>query len=226
MLLDSKPGFTWGATLAVMALGMVMASPLVSNLWAHKVNVFAWAEGDTIFVEGYYPGGKKPQNALVEVFNPAGTRLLHGKTNDKGQFSFKVPEETDLKIVLTAGMGHKNDFTLAASDLGGEGSLPPSVPSKRHAHSVVESVPVSTDIHQLETIIDEALDRKLDPVLKLIRDSRRQGPSITEIIGGIGYIFGLVGVAVYFNNRKKGARHKAQGTRQNQKSSESREHRA
>ena len=203
MLLDSKLGLTWGATLAVMALGMLMASPLVSQAWAHKVNVFAWAEGDTIFVEGYYPGGKKSQNSLVEIFNPAGTKLLEGRTNNKGQFSFKVPEKTDLKIVLTASMGHKNYFTFSASDSEVDGSSPALVPERKHAHSVGKSVPVSTDIHQLETIINEALERKLGPVIKLISDSRRQGPSITEIIGGIGYIFGLVGVAVYFSNRRK-----------------------
>ena len=203
MLLDSKLGLTWGATLTVMALGILMASPLVSQAWAHKVNVFAWAEGDTVFVEGYYPGGKKSQNSLVEIFNPAGTKLLEGRTNNKGEFSFKVPEKTDLKIVLTASMGHKNYFTFSASDSEGDVSLPASVPERKHTHNVGKSVPVSTDIHQLETIINEALDRKLGPVIKLIRDSRRQRPSITEIIGGIGYIFGLVGVAVYFSNRRK-----------------------
>jgi nickel transport protein len=203
MLPASKRCLPWPATLAVMTLSIVMASPLVSQAWAHKVNVFAWAEGETIFVEGYYPGGKKSQNALVEVFNPAGTKLLEGRTNNKGEFSFKAPEKTDLKIVLTAGMGHKNDFTLSASDLGGNTSLPSSVPAQEQAQGVEEPASVGTDIHQLETIIDEALDRKLEPLIKIIRHSQRQGPTITEIIGGIGYIFGLFGVFMYFKSRNR-----------------------
>ena len=121
-----------------------------------------------------------------------------------------MPEKADLTIVLTASMGHKNDFTLSASDLGGAGSSPSSVSAKKHAQNARVSGPVTTNIHQLETMIDEALDRKLDPVIKLIRDSREEGPRVTEIIGGIGYIFGLFGVAVYFSNRKKGTRRKAQ----------------
>ena len=111
----------------------------------------------------------------------------------------------------------KDDFILHAGSPGGAGSLPSSAVAEKHSRSVGESVSVRADIHQLETVIDEALDRKLDPVIKLIRDSHKQGPSVTEIIGGIGYIFGLVGVAVYFSNRKKGARRKAQGARQNKK---------
>jgi nickel transport protein len=46
--------------------------------------------------------------------------------------------------------------------------------------------------------------------MKLIRDTRKDGPSITEIIGGIGYIFGLFGLVMYFKSRKTGTRLKAQ----------------
>ena len=203
MLLDRKSRLLWGVTLAVMTLGMVVALPMAPQVWAHKVNVFAWVEGDTVFVEGYFPGGKKSQDSLVEVFNPAGSKLLEGKTNEKGEFSFKIPERTDLKIVLTSGMGHKNDFTLSASDLEGPGSLPSSVPAKKHVHSVGQSDPVSNDIHKLETTIDEALDRKLAPVIKLIRDTRKEGPTISEIVGGIGYIFGIFGIFMYCKSRKE-----------------------
>jgi nickel transport protein len=226
MLLDSKLRLARRVALMVTALSIIVATALVSHVWAHKVNVFAWAEGDTIFVEGFYPGGKKSQNSLVEVFNPAGTKLLEGRTNNKGEFSFKVPEKTDLRIVLTDSTGHKDDFIVYANSPGGAGSLPSSVVAKKHSHSVEESVSVSADIHQLETIIDEALDRKLDPVIKLIRDTRKQGPSVTEIIGGIGYIMGLFGLVMYFKIRKKGTRHKAQGAGQNEKGAESKEQRA
>ena len=52
-------------------------------------------------------------------------------------------------------------------------------------------------------MIDKALDRKLAPVIKLIRDTREEGPTIAEIVGGIGYIFGLFGVFMYFKSRNR-----------------------
>jgi nickel transport protein len=221
MLLDRKPRRSWGATLTVLALGIVVALPMVSHVWAHKVNVFAWVEGDTVFVEGYFPGGKKSQDSLVEVFNSAGTKLLEGRTNKKGEFSFKIPEKTDLKIILTSSMGHKNDFIVPASNFQ-EVESSPSSPAQSFAESARDSSAHPADLSQLEgmidkaldrklaPVIDKALDRKLAPVIKLIRDTRKEGPTIAEIVGGIGYIFGLVGVAVYFSNRKKGTRRKAQ----------------
>jgi nickel transport protein len=202
MLLDRKPRLSWGFTLTVLAFGIIVALPMVSQVWAHKVNVFAWVEGDTVFVEGYFPGGKKSQNSLVEVFNPAGAKLLEGRTNEKGEFSFKIPERTDLKIVLTASMGHKNDFIVPASDFQKVESSPSS-PAQSFTESAKNSSVHPADLSQLEGMIDKALDRKLAPVIKLIRDTRKEGPSITEIVGGIGYIFGLFGLVMYFKSRKE-----------------------
>ena len=200
MLLASYPRLAKGATLAILAKIALLA--WASQVWAHKVNVFAWIEGDTVFVEGYYPGGKKAQDSLVEVFNPGGAKVLEGRTNKKGEFSFKIPEKTDLKIVLTAGMGHKNDFIIRAGDLAAaEPSSEQQDPKTGGRVASRSSAPV--DMGHLEVMIDQALDRKLDPLIKLIRESRREGPSVTEIVGGIGYILGLFGLVMYFKSRKE-----------------------
>jgi len=39
--------------------------------------------------------------------------------------------------------------------------------------------------------------------MNMLTDSYGGGPGLTEIIGGIGYIFGLVGVAMYFYKPQK-----------------------
>lgn len=202
MLPDSYPRLTRGATLVISALGIIAFLTMTSQVWAHKVNVFAWVEGDMVLVEGYYPGGKRAQNSLVEVYNNAGAKLLEGRTNQKGEFAFKIPSREDLRIVLTASMGHKNDFTIRAAELGG--SEPPSQkPVPKIGETIAASPSTTVDMDQLEVMIDQALDRKLEPMIKLIRSTRKEGPGVTEIIGGIGYIFGLFGVVMYFKSRKE-----------------------
>ena len=76
----------------VLTLALLVLAPLAS---AHKVNVFAWVEGDTVHVEGYFAGKKKAQDSLVEVFDSSGEKLLDGRTNERGEFSFKIPKMTD-----------------------------------------------------------------------------------------------------------------------------------
>jgi nickel transport protein len=200
MPLDWKLPSSQGVTIvsALLILMLMAATPVM----AHKVNVFAWVEGGTVYVESYFSGGKKAKNSLIEVFDRSGAKLLEGRTNEQGLFSFEAPEKTDLRIVLTASMGHKNDYFLTAADFGGM-EPPPSPSSPEPAENTVVSSLVERDMEQLEAMIDKALERKLAPVVKLINDTRRQGPTFTEILGGIGYIFGLVGVAIYFNSRKK-----------------------
>jgi nickel transport protein len=202
MLPASYPRFTWTAPLLTSVLGIIAFLTLSTQVWAHKVNVFAWAEGDMVFVEGYYPGGKKAQDSLVEVYNSGGDKLLEGRTNKKGEFSFKIPAKDDLRIVLTASMGHKNDFTIAAGDL--EGLEPSSKePITTTTKTDVPPSPTTVDMNQVQAMIDEALDRKLDPVIKLIRNTRKEGPGVTEIVGGIGYIFGLFGLVMYFKSKNR-----------------------
>jgi len=55
---------------------------------AHKVNVFAWIEGDTVHTESKFSGGRRAKGATVEVYDAADLLLLSGKTDDRGCFSF------------------------------------------------------------------------------------------------------------------------------------------
>jgi nickel transport protein len=57
---------------------------------------------------------------------------------------------------------------------------------------------------EAKALIDESLDRKLAPIVKMLADHVGRGPTVSEVLGGIGYIFGLAGVALYFLSRKKG----------------------
>ncbi|NDY58998.1 hypothetical protein G3N56_19860, partial [Desulfovibrio sulfodismutans] len=61
--------------------------------------------------------------------------------------------------------------------------------------------PVSPD-PALLAAMDKMLDAKLAPVKTLLAEAMDPAPSMTEILGGIGWIFGLMGVAAYFKSRK------------------------
>ena len=84
---------------------------------AHGVYVFAWVVGDTVFVESKFSGGKKVNAGKIIVTDSRGTELLSGTTNDRGEFSFKVPKRTELKIVLLAGAGHRAEWTIPVSEI-------------------------------------------------------------------------------------------------------------
>jgi nickel transport protein len=99
--------------LAMVALLGLSAGPV----WAHKVNVFAYVEGGKVFTESYFPDGKKVEGGTVEVRDASGTKLLEGKTDNQGLFSFPLPKKEDLTITLDATMGHKNSFVLKKTEM-------------------------------------------------------------------------------------------------------------
>ena len=76
---------------------------------AHRVNVFAWVEGDTVYVESKFAGGKKVKAGKIIVVDAKGVERLSGRTNDQGEFSFKVAEPADLIIRIAAGQGHQGE---------------------------------------------------------------------------------------------------------------------
>lgn len=189
---------------------------VVSTTHAHKVQMFAYAEGDNVIVEGYFADGKKAMNSEVIVYDSSGTEMLRGRTDETGKFNFKATKKTDIKIVVDAGMGHRTEFTLPASELhiaGGKKSadvVTASVQKDVKPRTVKEE---RSDIAQtkrlddaeLQAIVEKAVEKSVGEAIKpLVRSftEMQQKNSVTTIIGGIGYILGLMGIVLYFKSRR------------------------
>jgi nickel transport protein len=84
---------------------------------AHKVNLFAYVEGDKVYTESYFADGTPVEGGKVLVYDSQDKLLLEGVTDKKGLFSFGVPKIDDLTIVIDATMGHKNSFKLKKEEL-------------------------------------------------------------------------------------------------------------
>jgi nickel transport protein len=191
----------WAFLLSWVAI-LSWAPPVM----AHKTIVFAWIEGDTVYTQSKFAGGRKAKNALVEVLDSQGNRLTAGKTDEKGAFSFKAPAKSDMKIVVSAGTGHRGEWMVSAGEF--EVGQPPlqTSPQKTPAEKKMIAEPqiVSDPLPgEIQAAVEKALDKKLKPVLKMLAESRNQGPEIRDIFGGIGYILGLVGLGAYIHYRKK-----------------------
>jgi len=196
----------------------------VQNAFAHRVIVFAWVEGDTVFVESKFAGGRKVTGGKVIVTDSNGAELLTGKTDDQGEFSFKIPQKTELKIILEAGMGHRGEWTIPESEIESvspAAEMPPvetSAAGESAAHqnrrsdeppAAGETVsPPGPSLAEIEAAVAKVVDQKLKPLYKMVAESNQKEPTLRDILGGIGYILGLVGVAAYFRYRREDARHK------------------
>jgi nickel transport protein len=202
----------------VASLFFLLAAP--APAWAHKVNVFAYVEGKQVVVEGYFADGRKCRDSAVEVLDRQGNKLLEGKTNEEGRFAFSTPVHADLLIRLNASSGHQAEYTVPAEDLpGGEPAAPLSrkeamLPATKPAASAppepaqAEDAALlgrsDIDAAALEEMIDRAVARQVTPLRRALEEERERR-RVVDIIGGIGYIIGLMGLIAYFRSRRKGS---------------------
>lgn len=159
-------------------LAILLFSP---PLLAHRVNIFAYQEGKEIKIESYFSDGTPARDSKIEVYTKEGEKILEGRTDEEGMFSFPLPSrENELRIVLLASMGHRAETTVSLE----RGNLK----EKRE--------------EKLEEWVEKAVEKGIRPLIKLMEEERRR-VRVTEVLGGIGYILGITGIAFYLLGRKK-----------------------
>ncbi|SDF08424.1 hypothetical protein [Desulfovibrio legallii] len=196
---------------------------------AHRVNVFAWTEGPQVAVECAFSGGKSVRQGLITVFDAAtGEKLLEGRTDDEGNFRFDAPPQGrahGLRIRVNAGEGHQNEWVLDAADLAAtaqptaqEAAVPAPAAASPAALPAADAAPAARadaadaapsggaspalTPEAVRQIVDAALEQKLAPLRRDLAQLRAQGPRLTEIVGGIGWLVGLAGLGLYFKGRR------------------------
>lgn len=194
MLILKKILFTFCLLVSVFCL-----LPSVSQ--AHKVRIFAYSEGEVIVGETAFSGGRAVKNSEIIVQDVASDRiLLTCRTDDRGQFRFQIPEEArekqlNLRVIINAGEGHRGEWLLEAADyLTNEKILSEGKTSY--------SKLISTDEELIRRVVEEAMDKKLSPIKHMLAEVMNQKPSFQDILGGIGYIFGIAGIAAYFKSKQ------------------------
>ncbi|MBI5194166.1 MAG: hypothetical protein HZA08_12115 [Nitrospirae bacterium] len=178
------------------------------NAHAHKVQMFTHVEGDKVFIEGYFPDGKKTINSEVTVFdNKSGEELLRGKTDVEGKFSFNPPRKTDLRIALNASLGHKTEYILPGDELADTKNKPDkkTVSDKKvkSDKGSEQSIALAqTDTAELLLAVEKGVEKGVTPLMREFAGCKEH-VFYSEIIGGIGYIFGVLGIVLFFQSRKK-----------------------
>jgi nickel transport protein len=182
---------------------------------AHRVLIYAYAEGDTIHTEStFVPDTPVRQGKILVIDNKTDKVLLTGQTDDQGKFSFKIPaaaaaHRMDLLIVVEAAMGHRGEWLLKAdSYLAGlspgktAATAAAAAPGPAPSSAAPGTKAVNLDRQMLEEALNKALERQLAPIKEKLTQLTIHRTSLSDIIGGIGYILGLFGLWAYFQSKR------------------------
>jgi nickel transport protein len=196
------------AFLTLIICLLMPAAPAQS----HRANVFAWVEDSSVIGEASFAGGRPAVNSRISVMHvPSGREVLSTETDDSGKFSFDIPESVrrdggDLEVVLEAGMGHRDSWVVKAVEYGAAGAEQDEPRQDRAAPSgTPEPAGSCADAEKIEELAAsvKALSGQVGEISETLARRSESGPGLGEIVAGIGYIFGLMGIAAYIRSRGK-----------------------
>jgi nickel transport protein len=207
-------GLRWG-WLAILAWGFWgWLAP--SQVWAHGVYIFGWAEGDRICTDSYFSRSNKVQGGLVRIKGSEGQILDEGETDERGGVCFPRPQAPgDYLLEVEAGEGHRAEFTLRAEDLpplepkSAAESTPTPTPEPTERPLGVEGaldaaslIPVTEE--KLRALIQEELRAQLSPINRALAENRKPDtPGFREIFGGLGWLVGVFGLSAWLWGRRR-----------------------
>ena len=190
--------WVWWVIVAALVLA---ASPAE----AHKLKVFATTIGRRIDGTAYFVGGGPAKGAAVRVETRDGQTLATLQADEEGKFTFAAEARIDHVLVVDSGDGHSARFTVAALDLpeslpAAVGALTPTSgagggPLAASAAPLpTPAAPVSPEA--LRTMIAEGVAQQVRPLREQLNDYEDQ-VRLRDIVGGLGYILGIAGLAVW-----------------------------
>ncbi|MGL1931204.1 MAG: hypothetical protein OCC45_05535 [Desulfotalea sp.] len=180
----------------VLTTCLLLILTMGSTAQAHRMNVFAYEKGEEIICEATWAGGKKLASGISVSVKQDNNLIANGKTDKQGIFIFPSPDMAkDIFITADSGDGHLAKWLMPAENISSK-TQPISLAKSKQTAS-----PSTND--ELKEIIRNELSDQLAPIKRHLAAQGSAGPKLQDILGGLGYIIGLLGLAAYYTSKRK-----------------------
>ncbi|MBK5939451.1 hypothetical protein [Halochromatium roseum] len=102
----------------MLLFGLILLS-LSGPVQAHRLQVFASADGDQIQGRAYFVGGHPARGIEIQLLDADGQQVAELSSDDDGRFRAQVSVVDDYRVVAKSGDGHRAEWPIAASELVG-----------------------------------------------------------------------------------------------------------
>jgi nickel transport protein len=176
--------------LALIFAAMVLATPAS----AHRLKLFATLEDGVISGYAFFVGSGRAHGAAISVKTAAGAELVALTTNETGAYSWKTPAPQTYRLTASTGDGHLADAIIDASRFSGASAEnPPDTTSDAPAAALSQA--------QIERAVDVAVARQVRPLMEAYEAAEGR-TRFNDIMGGIGMIIGLAGLALWASAKR------------------------
>lgn len=228
-MIDARNAIVRGAVFcfSLIVAGLMGSEPAS----AHKLKVFASAVGNQIQGSAYFAGGGKAGGASISIQDDEGRTLAEIQPDENGGFSYIATAPSDYLVVARSPDGHQATWRVSAAELapafptrgdpeattgldqseaaddlatilkGSDGRQGTQKAANAASQEATASASVAQD-PQLLSAIELAVARQIAPLREQLAASEGRA-RLTDVLGGIGYIIGVTGLALWWKSRRR-----------------------
>ncbi len=167
---------------------------------AHRVGLYGALQGDQVVGEATFGKGRPCKACEILVLDHENKEIASGRTDQDGRFSIPVSLKgiQSITLVLEAGPGHRAQWQIIVDD---------KAMAKREVSTTgpsnISHPPLSSfDLKEIKAIIREEILKANSQIMAELQGLKERAPGPSEILGGIGYIVGLMGLFLYLKAKK------------------------
>jgi nickel transport protein len=174
-------------------------------VWAHSLGVFAYAEGSRLVGSVYFTSGAPAAGASVTIRGPEGEPLAEPTVRDDGTFEYQAERPVRHRVVASTADGHQASWTVPAAEFAGasspDGDESGSSDESARPASQSDAATVTIERETLKALVERAVAREVGPLRQELHGYAGR-VRLGDIIGGIGFIVGLAGAALWWRARR------------------------
>lgn len=171
---------------------------VTTESFAHGLNIFANNQQNQIVGNAYYADQTPANYEQVLLYDQENALLQKNVTNEQGRFQFTIDKPQTYKVVVKAGEGHQAETLVIVSQ-----------PKTNNLEQQLQQALETKFQYNAPDCKTNSLEKNLTHILQQEMQSLKEQLHRYEtkirwhdILGGLGYIFGLAGFFLYFKTRK------------------------
>ena len=197
-------------TRAMTAVLFLLCVCMTQPALAHRLRLYAHVDDGVVSGFAFFVGGGRARYAEIFFRDASGRNLHVGRTDHEGAFVFTPSQPQDVVIIVNSGDGHAAEASLplerfaARATPQAQPESEPVVQGEAGAPLLIDtgSALRPADLSLIERKVEAAVARQIGPLLEAytLAEGRVR---FNDVMGGIGMITGLAGIALWASSRRR-----------------------
>ena len=185
---------------------LIASFMLVLPVQAHNIVSGAYVDGMTVEGEiGFSNGEMASPGVEITITDSNGHSLGTTQTEADGLFSFVASQPVEHIFKANLGAGHVAEIIVAADDFSNTNTsaTTPGTTTTTDRQQTPGSTSTTSTVSatDIERIVRKAVAQQVKPLQKELR-AYKEKMMFRDITGGLGFIFGMFGIAAWLASRK------------------------